>query len=199
MRLRVSRILLFVMALAALGVAAACGDDDGGGTPTASPPPTPEASRTPLPFDATPTPTPPPATTEAGMEVTEFVIKPNVTRARPGTVIFKVRNSGAVTHQFLVIRSDLPIAQLPRKTGDTGVDETQVDIAGRIDVETALAQMPTGYRAVLVLHDVMGFTHEEIAERLGIEVGTSKSQLSRARRAMRRALRIREPNDVTRP
>lgn len=67
------------------------------------------------------------------MEVTEFVIKPNVTRARPGTVIFKVRNSGAVTHQFLVIRSDLPIAQLPRKTGDTGVDETQVDIAGRIE------------------------------------------------------------------
>jgi RNA polymerase sigma-70 factor (ECF subfamily) len=62
------------------------------------------------------------------------------------------------------------------------------DIAGRIDVTTALARLPTGYRAVLVLHDIMGLTHEEIAERLEIEAGTSKSQLSRARRAMRRAL-----------
>jgi len=130
MKLRVSWILLFVTALVALGVAA-CGDDDGGATPTPSP--TPEASKTPLPFDATPTPTPPPATTEAGMEVGEFVIKPDITRARPGTVVFKVRNTGAVTHQFLVIRSDLPIAQLPRKTGDTGVDETQVEIVGRIE------------------------------------------------------------------
>ncbi len=62
------------------------------------------------------------------------------------------------------------------------------DVAGRIDVAAALARLPTGYRAVLVLHDIVGYTHEEIAERLGIEPGTSKSQLSRARRAMRRAL-----------
>jgi DNA-directed RNA polymerase specialized sigma24 family protein len=39
-----------------------------------------------------------------------------------------------------------------------------------------------------VLHDIAGFTHEEIAQRLEIEPGTSKSQLSRARQAMRRAL-----------
>jgi RNA polymerase sigma-70 factor, ECF subfamily len=62
------------------------------------------------------------------------------------------------------------------------------NMADKIDVATALARLPTGYRAVLVLHDIMGFTHEEIAERLDIESGTSKSQLSRARRAMRRAL-----------
>jgi RNA polymerase sigma-70 factor, ECF subfamily len=62
------------------------------------------------------------------------------------------------------------------------------DIAERIDVAAALARLPTGYRAVLVLHDMIGYTHEEIAERLGIEPGTSKSQLSRARRAMRRLL-----------
>lgn len=73
-----------------------------------------------------------------------------------------------------------------------------LDIAGHIDVTTALSRLPTGYRAVLVLHDIMGYTHEEIAERLGIETGTSKSQLSRARRAMRRVLRLREPNDATR-
>jgi RNA polymerase sigma-70 factor (ECF subfamily) len=62
------------------------------------------------------------------------------------------------------------------------------NIADKIDVATALARLPTGYRAVIVLHDIMGLTHEEIAERLEIESGTSKSQLSRARRAMRRAL-----------
>ena len=71
---------------------------------------------------------------------------------------------------------------------DAHVSVPADDIAGRIDVAAALARLPTGYRAVLVLHDVVGYTHEEIAERLGIEPGTSKSQLSRARRAMRRAL-----------
>lgn len=70
------------------------------------------------------------------------------------------------------------------------------DLTTRIDVGAALARLPTGYRAVLVLHDIMGFTHEEIAQRLSIEAGTSKSQLSRARHAMRRMLgpRISVPN-----
>jgi RNA polymerase sigma-70 factor (ECF subfamily) len=55
----------------------------------------------------------------------------------------------------------------------------------RIDLERAIASLPDGYREVLVLHDVEGYTHEEIAERLGTSPGTSKSQLSRARRAVR--------------
>jgi RNA polymerase sigma-70 factor (ECF subfamily) len=62
------------------------------------------------------------------------------------------------------------------------------DRASRIDLERAVAGLAPGYREVLVLHDVQGFTHEEIATLLGIEPGTSKSQLSRARRAMREAL-----------
>lgn len=57
-----------------------------------------------------------------------------------------------------------------------------------LDIESALNQLPTGYRAVLVLHDILGLTHEEIGAQLAIEVGTSKSQLSRARHAMRRLL-----------
>jgi RNA polymerase sigma factor (sigma-70 family) len=60
--------------------------------------------------------------------------------------------------------------------------------ADRIDLERAIALLPAGYRAVLVLHDVEGFTHEEIGEQLGIAPGTSKSQLSHARRAVRRLL-----------
>ena len=55
----------------------------------------------------------------------------------------------------------------------------------RVDVERALARLPPGYREVVVLHDLEGYTHEEIAELLGIEPGTSKSQLHHARRRLR--------------
>ena len=65
----------------------------------------------------------------------------------------------------------------------------------RIDLERAIALLPAGYRTVLILHDVEGFTHEEIGERLGVTAGTSKSQLSHARRAVRRLL---EPNTEAR-
>jgi RNA polymerase sigma-70 factor (ECF subfamily) len=54
-----------------------------------------------------------------------------------------------------------------------------------LDLENAIARLPDGYREVLVLHDVEGFTHEEVARHLGIETGTSKSQLSRARGKLR--------------
>jgi RNA polymerase sigma-70 factor (ECF subfamily) len=57
-----------------------------------------------------------------------------------------------------------------------------------LDLEAAIAALPDGYRTVLVLHDVEGFTHEEIGRRLEISPNTSKSQVSRARRALRAAL-----------
>ncbi len=58
----------------------------------------------------------------------------------------------------------------------------------RIDLERSIATLPDGYRMVLVLHDVEGMKHEDIARHLGITVGTSKSQLSRARGALRHLL-----------
>jgi RNA polymerase sigma-70 factor (ECF subfamily) len=60
----------------------------------------------------------------------------------------------------------------------------------RIDLERAVGSLPEGYRQVLALHDLEGFTHEEIAGMLGIEPGTSKSQLARARRSLLRSLRM---------
>jgi RNA polymerase sigma-70 factor (ECF subfamily) len=56
------------------------------------------------------------------------------------------------------------------------------------DLERALAKLPPGARAVLVLHDVEGYKHQEIAEMTGIATGTSKAQLHRARRLLREAL-----------
>lgn len=69
----------------------------------------------------------------------------------------------------------------------------------RIDLERALAALPDRYRAVVVLHDVEGFTHEEIATRLGVAAGTSKAWLFRARRAIRSVLgdKTEAPNDTT--
>jgi RNA polymerase sigma-70 factor (ECF subfamily) len=55
----------------------------------------------------------------------------------------------------------------------------------RLDLERAIARLPDGYRTVLILHDVEGYTHPEIGERLEIAVGTSRSQLFHARRALR--------------
>jgi RNA polymerase sigma-70 factor, ECF subfamily len=62
---------------------------------------------------------------------------------------------------------------------------SEAGIEGSLDVEAALETLAPGHREVLVLHDVMGFTHEEIGELLGVEAGTSKSQLFRARSALR--------------
>jgi RNA polymerase sigma-70 factor (ECF subfamily) len=56
------------------------------------------------------------------------------------------------------------------------------------DLEKAMAALPPGARAVFVLHDVEGRTHEEIASLLGLAAGTSKAQLHRARRLLREAL-----------
>ena len=58
----------------------------------------------------------------------------------------------------------------------------------RLKLERAMARLPEGMRRVLVLHDVEGYTHEEIGARLGVVPGTSKSQLSHARRALRQLL-----------
>jgi RNA polymerase sigma-70 factor, ECF subfamily len=57
-----------------------------------------------------------------------------------------------------------------------------------IDLDAAIMALPPRYRWVVVLHDVEGFTHAEIAAMLGIVPGTSKSQLARARTKLRDAL-----------
>ena len=59
----------------------------------------------------------------------------------------------------------------------------------RLDLERAIAQLPDGYRAAFVLHDVEGYEHREVAALLGIAVGTSKSQVHKARLRLRAILR----------
>ena len=64
--------------------------------------------------------------------------------------------------------------------------EAEPDLKARL--AEAIDNLPEGYRAVFVLHDVEGYTHEEIATSLGVHPGTSKAQLFRARARLRNAL-----------
>jgi RNA polymerase sigma-70 factor (ECF subfamily) len=75
----------------------------------------------------------------------------------------------------------LPVALQLRDRAD--------ESALRIALQRALDALPEGMRQILVLHDVEGYTHEEIGETLGVTAGTSKSQLFKARARMRKALR----------
>jgi len=76
-------------------------------------------------------------------------------------------------------------------------DEGLADRAGgactgdlRLDLQAAINQLPPRARAVLVLFDLEGWTHEEIGEALGMAVGSSKAQLHRARQLLRQRLEM---------
>lgn len=142
-------LIRILVALAAVTVVVACGDggdngDDGpssptvtvsdGGTTTATPGATTgkTASPTATDGDGNPSPTPEPSDTDVTIELREYAIDPQRTAARPGSVTYHVRNRGELTHEFLVVRTDLPHAELPRLEGN-GADESRLDIVGHID------------------------------------------------------------------
>lgn len=55
----------------------------------------------------------------------------------------------------------------------------------KLSLDVAIAQLPSGYQEIFLLHDLEGYRHDEIAKRLGISEGTSKSQLHKARLRLR--------------
>ncbi len=73
-------------------------------------------------------------------------------------------------------------------------DPRAMPVLDRIALDRAMAKLPPGYRKVFVLHDVEGHEHEEIAKILGVAVGTSKSQLHKARMKLRELLRKQTHN-----
>jgi RNA polymerase sigma-70 factor (ECF subfamily) len=64
------------------------------------------------------------------------------------------------------------------------VASAPMHVEDRMDLEDAIARLPEQSRTVVVLHDIEGFTHEEIAAMTGVAPGTVRSQLSRARRVL---------------
>jgi len=63
-----------------------------------------------------------------------------------------------------------------------------VDVGQVVDLERAIAALPPGARRVFVLHDVLGYRHEEIARLTGLAEGTLRAQLHRARKLLMEAL-----------
>ena len=72
-------------------------------------------------------------------------------------------------------------------------NQAKMPIVDKIALDKAIEQLPNGYRNVFVLHDVEGYEHEEVARILGCSVGTSKSQLHKARLKMRKLLQKKAP------
>jgi len=93
-----------------------------------------------------------------------------------------VRNGLRKVKRFRRREADLTEANEVSRPGRQAEPDLKRRLAGAID------GLPDGYRTVFVMHDVEGFTHEEIGAALGIETGTSKAQLSRARARLREAL-----------
>jgi RNA polymerase sigma-70 factor (ECF subfamily) len=91
------------------------------------------------------------------------------------------------------VRSELTTddGEIPDSVDPDTVNPESMPIVDRIGLEIAISQLPPGYRAVFVLHDVEGYEHEEIAKILGCSAGTSKSQLHKARLKLRRLLQQR--------
>jgi RNA polymerase sigma-70 factor, ECF subfamily len=81
--------------------------------------------------------------------------------------------------------------EIPDSIDPDTMNPEAMPIVDRISIETAISQLPPGYRTAFILHDVEGYEHEEIAKILGCSPGTSKSQLHKARLKLRRLIQQR--------
>ncbi len=75
--------------------------------------------------------------------------------------------------------------EMPEQTVSGTENPRKMPVLDRIALKKAISELPPGYRNVFVLHDVEGYEHEEVARLLKISVGTSKSQLHKARLKLR--------------
>ena len=73
---------------------------------------------------------------------------------------------------------------------------SKMPVVDKIALENAIKELPKGYKNVFILHDMEGFEHEEVARILGCSVGTSKSQLHKARLKLRKLLKRKAPPKI---
>jgi RNA polymerase sigma-70 factor (ECF subfamily) len=106
-----------------------------------------------------------------------------------GTWIYRLAVNAALSHRSrrAPVAEGTPDPEVPTEPLDH-VSPPAGDAVLRGRLEQALWKLPVGYRTVLVLHDVEGLEHEEVATILGCHVGTSKSQLHKARAKLRELL-----------
>ncbi len=107
---------------------------------------------------------------------------------------FKGRSTLGAWIKTIMVRSTLRLLEKQVETTDYEdefADETIVwdeNLTGEI-LDEAIASLSPGYRSVFVLIEVEGYTHKEVAEMLNISEGTSKSQLSRAKKILQEKLK----------
>ena len=77
---------------------------------------------------------------------------------------------------------------LEDKEETTDDTETIYDQLAAKELTALIQELPTGYRIIFNMYVLEGYKHHEIAERLGISIGTSKSQLSKAKKMLRQRL-----------
>jgi RNA polymerase sigma-70 factor (ECF subfamily) len=99
-------------------------------------------------------------------------------------------------HSFQVLSLDEMLEPGEKTAGllQKHIGSRDLRLAGsvdRMDLERALEQLPPGYKAVFILHDVQGYEHNEIAAIRGCSLGNSKSQLHKARARLRQLLQIK--------
>lgn len=75
--------------------------------------------------------------------------------------------------------------EMPDQIVTGTANPNKMPIVDRIALNKAITELPNGYRSVFILHDIQGYEHEEVARIMGISVGTSKSQLHKARLKLR--------------
>jgi len=114
-------------------------------------------------------------------------------RSAFGTWLHRIAVNEVLTHRrnrgTRVEGSSLPNQEDDEDAFDSVADVTVASDGGDVmDMEKALATLPEGSRHVVVLQAVYGYSHEEVAEMLGIAVGTCKAQLHRGRKLLRERL-----------
>jgi RNA polymerase sigma-70 factor (ECF subfamily) len=111
-------------------------------------------------------------------------------RLAVNVIIERFRTLGTARERFLddgeAVLDGLPGSSMPGRHD------------ARMDLDSAMKRLPPGARAVFVLHDIEGYRHEEIGELLGVSIGTSKSQLHRARMTLRTHLTERKERKAER-
>lgn len=75
--------------------------------------------------------------------------------------------------------------EMPEQTVSGTENPNKMRVVDRIALKKAIGELPPGYKNVFILHDIKGYEHEEVARMMGISVGTSKSQLHKARLKLR--------------
>ncbi|AFK03584.1 RNA polymerase, sigma-24 subunit, ECF subfamily [Emticicia oligotrophica DSM 17448] len=104
-----------------------------------------------------------------------------------------------VNEALMLLRKQASFQLMPESEAiEIGVDDNVLDNISSDEIYQLIAELPDGYRTIFNLFAIEGFSHKEIAEQLGINEGTSKSQLNHARKLLQKKILLRSENHASR-